>query len=111
MNLSQRIGRSSFYVLISKDQSGQTLSGTVTDIDAVAVVGDLKQFQPSILDDNLERSRTSVHCIFNQLLQCMNRGDDNFAGSNFIDNILIKSLDKPISSGSALSLLGIFMLP
>ena len=63
----------------------------------MAVVGDLKQLQPSIFDDNLERSRASIHGIFNQFLQSMNRGDNDFAGSNLVDNILIKSLDKPIS--------------
>lgn len=106
VNLSQRIGKSSFYVLVSNNQSSKALDGTATDIDAVAVVSDLKQFQPSILDDNVERSRTSIHCILDQFFQSMNRGDNDFAGSNFVDNILIKSLDKSISGGSALGLLG-----
>lgn len=81
-------------------------SGTDTNIDAVTVVGDLKQLQASILDNNLKGGRTRIHCIFDQLLQRMSRGDYDFAGSNFVNNILIKSLDKPVSSGSALGLLG-----
>ena len=105
VNLSQRIGRSSFYVRVSKHQGALSLCGTVTDINTMAVVGDLKQLQPSILDDNLDGCRASIHCIFNQLLQSMNRGDYDFAGSDLVDNILIKSLDKPISCDSALGLI------
>lgn len=70
----------------------------------MSVVRDLKQLQPSILDDDLERSRASINSIFYQFLQCMNRGDYDLARSNFVDNILIKSLGKPISCGSALGL-------
>lgn len=92
-------------MLVSQQDSGQALYATATDIDAVAVVGDLKQLQSSVLNDNLERSRASIDCIFNHFLQSMNGGDYDFAGSNFIDNTLIKSLDKPISCGSALGLL------
>ena len=43
VNLSQRMGKSSFCLLVSNDRSSQALYGTVTDVDAVAVVGDLKQ--------------------------------------------------------------------
>ena len=100
------MGKSSFYLYISKGQSGQALYDTATDIDAVAVVGDLKQLQPPILDDNVERSRASIHCVLNQFLQSMDRGDNNLAGSDFVNNILIKSLDERISCGSALGLLG-----
>ena len=32
----------------------------------------------------------------------MDGSNNDFAGSNFVDNILIKRLNKPISSGSAL---------
>lgn len=67
----------------------------------MAVVGNLEQFQPSILDDDFDGSRASIDCIFNQFLQRMNRGDYNFASSNFVNNILIKSLDKLISCGPA----------
>lgn len=70
----------------------------------MSVVGDLKQLQPSILDDDLERSRASINSILYQFLQCMDRGDYDFACSNFVNNILIESLEKPISCGSALSL-------
>lgn len=73
-----------------------------TDIDTVAVVSDLKQLQPSVLDDDLERSRASIYCVFDQFLQRMNWGDYNFASSDLIDNVLIKSLDMPISCGSSL---------
>lgn len=89
---------------LAKFKSSFTLQSTATDIDAMSVVGDLKQFEPSILDDNLERSRASIDSVFDQLLQCMNRGNYNFAGSNLVDNILIKSLDKAVSCGSALGL-------
>ena len=100
------MGKSSFYVLVSKDQSSQALYDTATDIDAMAVVGDLKQLQPPFLDDNVERSRASINCVLNQFLQSMNRGDNDLAGSDFVNNILIKSLDEGISRGSALGLLG-----
>ena len=72
----------------------------------MAVVGDLKHLQPSIFDDDLKRSGASVHSIFDELLQRMNRSYYNFASSNLVDDILIKRLGKPISSGSALGLLG-----
>lgn len=42
VNLSQRMGRSSFYVSFSKIKSGQTRHSAVTDIDAVAVISYLK---------------------------------------------------------------------
>ena len=76
----------------------------------MAVVGDLKQLQPSILDDDLKRSGASIHSIFDQFLQCVNRSDYDFAGSNLVDNILIKRLSKPISRGSGLGLMGICYL-
>ena len=82
----------------------------MTDTDAMAVVGDLKQLQPSILDDDLKRSGASIHSIFDQFFQGMDRSDYDFASSNLVDNILIKRLSKPISSGSALGLLGICYL-
>ena len=71
----------------------------------MAIVGNLKQLQPSIFDDNLERSRPSVDSILNQFFQSMNRGDYDFTGSNLVDHILVKSLNKPISYGSTLALL------
>ena len=76
----------------------------------MAVVGDLKQLEPSILDDDLKRSGASIHSVFNQFLECMNRSDYDLASSNLVDNILIKGLSKPISSGSALGSLGICYL-
>ena len=72
----------------------------------MAVVRDLKQFQPSILDDNLERSRASVHCVFDQFLQRMDWSYYDFASCYFVDNVLIKRLNKCISSGSVFGLLG-----
>ena len=103
VNLSQRIGKSSFYAIVSRIESNFTLQTTATDVDTMSVVRDLKQLQPSILDDDLERSRASINSILYQFLQCMNRGDYDLACSNFVDNILIKSLGSPISCGSALS--------
>lgn len=100
------MGKSSFYILVRKDHGGEALYDTATDIDTVAVVGDLKQLEAPVLDDNVERRRTSIHCVLNQFLQSMNWGDNDFAGSDFVDNILIKSLDEGISRGSALGLLG-----
>lgn len=100
------MGKSSFYLLVSRDQSGQALYDTATDIDAVAGVGDLKQLEPPVLDDNVERRRASIDCVLNQFLQSMDRGDNDFAGSDFVDNILIKSLIEGISRGSALGSLG-----
>lgn len=106
VNLSHRMGKSSFYLLISENRGGQALYDTATNVDAVAVVGDLKQLQPSILDENVERSRPSIHSILNQFLQSMDRGDNDFAGSNLVDNILLKGLDERISRGSALGSFG-----
>ena len=110
VNLSQRIGKSSFWFRVSKKNCTQSRYGSVTDVNAMAVVGDLKQLEPSILDDDLKRSGACIHSIFNQFLQRMNRSDYDFASSNLIDNILIKRLSKPISSGSALCLLGVCYL-
>ena len=73
----------------------------------MAIVRDLKQLEPSILNDNLKRSGASIHCIFNQFLKGMNRSHYDFAGSNLVNNILIQRLSKSISSGSDLGLLGI----
>ena len=77
---------------------------TETDIDAMAVVSDLKQLQAAILDDNLERGGASIDGIFNQFLQGIDRGDYDFTGSDFVNNILIKRLDRRISCGSDLGL-------
>ena len=110
VNLSQRIGKSSLWFQVSKENGTQARYSTVTDIDAMAVVGDLKQLQPSLLNDNLKRSGASIHSIFDQLFQGMDRSDYDFASSYLVDNILIKRLSTPISSGSDLGLLGICYL-
>ena len=110
VNLSQRIGRSSFYILVSSSDKDQTLHVTVTNVDSVAIVGNLKQLQPSIFDNNLKRSRPGVDSILNQFFQSMNRSDYDFAGSNLVYHILVKSLDKPISYGSTLALLRVCYL-
>lgn len=110
VNLSQRIGKSSFWLEVSKESRTQGRYGPVTDIDAMAVVRDLKQLQPSILNDNLKGSGASIHSIFDQFFQRMDRSDYDLASSDLVDNILIKRLSKPISSGSGLGLLGICYL-
>ena len=92
------MGRSSLYFEVSQHQSGQSVDDSATDIDTVAIVGDLKQLQAPILDNNFERSRASIHCVFDQFLQCMDWGDYDFASSNLIDNILVKSLCTPSAS-------------
>lgn len=38
---------------LARFKSKLAVQSTVTDIDAMSVVGNLKQLEPSILDDNL----------------------------------------------------------
>jgi len=73
-------------------------------VNATTVVGDLQQLQASILDENLQGRGSCVDSILHQLLQRIHRGHDNFPCSNFVDNILVKGLDRFVSIiGTAIS--------
>lgn len=90
---SHNIGKSSFWVSVSSPSEvveGREAKGAY--VNAASVVGDLEQLEAALLDQNLERGRTCVDCIFNQLLESMDRRHDDFACCDLIDHILIERL-------------------
>ena len=56
------------------------------------IVSDLQQLEPSIFDQYLNCSGARINRILKELFQRVYRSDNNFSGSYFVDNILIKSL-------------------
>ena len=58
----------------------------------MAIIGDLEQFQTTVLDYYFQRSRTSVNGIFNQFFECMHWSDNDLSCGNLVDDILVKSL-------------------
>ena len=66
--------------------------GITTHINARAIIGDLQQLQAAVFDQNLEGRGACIHGVLNQLFQRVNRGDDDLAGGDFVDNVLIKRL-------------------
>lgn len=64
----------------------------IADIDSMPIVCDLKQFQASILDQYLQRSRTGVHGILDQFFQCMDWSNDDFPSGDLVHDILVKCL-------------------
>jgi hypothetical protein len=60
---------------------------------SAAIVRDLKQLETTVFDDDVELSSPGIDGILQQLLQCMNRGDDDFSGGDFVDDILRQSHD------------------
>lgn len=63
-----------------------------TNIDAVPIVRDLEQFQASILDENLQRSRAGVDGVFDQFFERMHRRNYDFSSGNLVHNVLIQGL-------------------
>jgi hypothetical protein len=58
----------------------------------MAVVSDLEKLQSTFFDENLKGGRASVNGVFYELLESMNRCDNNLASSNLIHDVWIKSL-------------------
>lgn len=58
----------------------------------MAIISDLKEFEATILHEDLNRCRSSVDRVLNQLFQRMHRSDDDLAGGDFVDNIGIQGL-------------------
>ena len=81
----------------------------MTDIDAMSIVCDLQELQTSIFDNDLYECCASIHCIFNQFFQSMNRRNNDLAGGDFINNILIERLDKAISPGSRITIKALYL--
>jgi len=58
----------------------------------MAVVSDLEKLQSTFFDENFKGGRASINRIFNELLESMDRCDNNLARSNLIHDVWIKSL-------------------
>lgn len=81
----------------------------MTDIDSMSIICDLQKLQASIFDNDLYKGRASIHCIFNQFFQSVNRRHNDLAGGDLINNILIKRLVKAISPGSSISIKALYL--
>lgn len=58
----------------------------------MTIVSDLQKFQPAFFDENFERGGASINSIFYELFQGVHWCNNNLSGSDFVDNIWIKSL-------------------
>ena len=58
----------------------------------MAIIGNLEQLQPTVLDYYFQRSRASVNSIFNEFLERMHWSDNDLSCGNLVDDILVKSL-------------------
>lgn len=63
----------------------------------MAIVRNLKQFKAAVLDKDLQGGRACVDSVLRELLERMNRGDDDLAGGDLVDDILMQRLSSVIS--------------
>lgn len=63
----------------------------------MAIIRDLKKFETAVFHEDLNRCRSSINRVLDELFQRMHRSDDDLAGGDFVDNIGIQSLRLPIS--------------
>lgn len=61
-------------------------------LDTATVVSDLKEFEASLLGQDLQRSGPRINGVFYQFLECMNWSDNNLSGGDFVDYCWIKGL-------------------
>jgi hypothetical protein len=83
VNLSHRSERSSLWI-------GQFVKYQAAEshVYSAAIVGDLKKLETAVFDDNVELRGTGINGILQQLLQCVDRGDDYFTSGYLVDDIL-----------------------
>ena len=60
----------------------------MTYIDASAIIGYLQKLQAPLFDQDLNGGRASIDGVLDQLLQSMNRGYNNLACCDLVDDIL-----------------------
>jgi hypothetical protein len=63
-----------------------------THLNATPVVCYLQQLQPALLSEDVQRGSAGIDGILNKFLECMNRSNNDFASSDFVDNIRIERL-------------------
>lgn len=61
-------------------------------VDSMAIVSNLKKFEATLLDQDVERGRASIDSILDELLQGMDRSDNNFTSSDLVDDIRVQLL-------------------
>lgn len=64
----------------------------ITDINPAAVVGDLQELQTALLDQYLEMGGASILGVLNELLQGVDRRNNNLPCCDLVDNIWIQGL-------------------
>lgn len=67
--------------------------GEIVVSDAVAVVGDLDEFEAAILDDQVDGGGRRVQAVLHQLLNRRHRPLDHLAGSDSVHHRLAQPLD------------------
>lgn len=58
----------------------------------MTIVSDLQKLQTAFFDENFERGGASINSVFYELFQGMHWCNNNLSGSDFVDNIWVKSL-------------------
>lgn len=66
-----------------------------TYVYSTAIVSDLEQFQTTIFCQNLESGGASINSVLDELLECVNRCDNDLAGGDLVDNICVQCFDAP----------------
>ena len=60
---------------------------------SAAIVGDLQKLEPAVFDDDVELRGTGINGILQQLLQGVDRGDDDLTSGYLVDDILSQGYD------------------
>lgn len=61
-------------------------------IYSMTIVSDLQKLQPAFFNKNFEGGRASINSILDELLQSMDRSNNDLSGRDFVDNIWIECL-------------------
>lgn len=67
-------------------------------LNTASIVGDLQEFEATLLDQYLESGGTCVNGVLDQFFQRIDRGNNDLSSGDFIDYILIEGLHTPVRS-------------
>lgn len=82
------MGRSSFY----QDQYCKCIRLGVPYLYAVAIIRNLKQLQPPVLDDHFKGGGASIHGVLDEFFEGVYRSHDNLTSGNLVHDIGVEGL-------------------
>lgn len=64
----------------------------ITNINSGTIISELQELQAAILDEDVELLGLGIDGVFDEFLESVDRGDDDFASCNLVDHEGIQSL-------------------